>query len=140
MLDISNMKNGDFAGLCAFQDQYGYVGVKAEADGAKVIMAMAKPEPFEPDNMEYKTGKPEVIAESILLNQKVIYLRIDFDFRDMADTADFYYSLDGSRWSGIGRQLNMSYRLTHFVGYRFALFSYATKETGGSAWFDYFKV
>ena len=140
LLDISNMKNGDFAGLCAFQDQYGYVGVKMEVDGAKVIMAMAKPEPFEPDNMEYKTGKPEVIAESIPLNQKVIYLRIDFDFGDMADTADFYYSLDGSRWSGIGRQLNMSYRLTHFVGYRFALFSYATKETGGSAWFDYFKV
>lgn len=35
---------------------------------------------------------------------------------------------------------DMSYRLTHFVGYRFALFSYATKETGGSASFDYFKV
>jgi len=109
-------------------------------DGAKVIMAMAKPEPFEPANMRYEPGKPEVIVESIPLNQREIYLRIDFDFRDMADTADFYYSLDGSRWSEIGRQLNMSYRLTHFVGYRFALFSYATKETGGSASFDYFKI
>jgi len=34
----------------------------------------------------------------------------------------------------------MSYRLTHFVGYRFALFSYATEVTGGSAYFDCFEV
>ncbi|SEU25341.1 Beta-xylosidase [Lacrimispora sphenoides] len=140
LIDTSNMMNGDFAGLSAFQDQYGYVGVMMADDGAKVIMAMAKPEPFEPANTRYEPGKPELIVESIPLNQREIYLRIDFDLRDMADTADFYYSLDGSRWSEIGRQLNMSYRLTHFVGYRFALFSYATKETGGFASFDYFKV
>lgn len=43
-------------------------------------------------------------------------------------------------WNRIGSQLKMSYRLTHFVGYRFALFSYATKVTGGSAYFDCFEV
>lgn len=140
LLDSSDMRNGDFAGLGAFQDQYGYVGVMIEEDTAKVIMAMAEPEPFDPAAMNYELGKAEVIAECIPLNQRELYLRIDFDFRDMADTADFYYSLDGSSWIGIGRRLKMSYRLTHFAGYRFALFSYATKETGGTAFFDFLKV
>jgi hypothetical protein len=34
----------------------------------------------------------------------------------------------------------MNYTLTHFMGYRFALFNYATKSTGGSVDFDYFRV
>ena len=113
--------------------------MKTEAS-ATVIMAMAEPETFEPSRMHYETGKPEVIVESTALQQSEIYLRVDFDFRDMADTAEFYYSLDCSNWNRIGSQLKMSYRLTHFVGYRFALFSYATKVTGGSAYFDCFEV
>lgn len=140
LLDTSEMKAGDFAGLGAFQDQYGYVGVMKTEASATVIMAMAEPEPFEPSRMHYETGKPEVIVESTALQQSEIYLRVDFDFRDMADTAEFYYSLDCSNWNRIGSQLKMSYRLTHFVGYRFALFSYATKVTGGSAYFDCFEV
>jgi len=33
----------------------------------------------------------------------------------------------------------MTYRLSHFVGYRFALFNYATQETGGKVYVDYFR-
>lgn len=140
LLDVSGMKAGDFAGLAAFQDQYGYVGVMAAEDSTSIIMASAEQSPFDPAQMRYETGRPEVIEESIPLEQKRVFLRIDFDFRDMADTADFYYSLDGRSFSRIGRRLFLSYRLTHFVGYRFGLFSYATKETGGSASFDFFSV
>ncbi len=139
-LDISNMLEGDFGGLSAFQDQYGYVGVRIKDGVPEIIMARAEEEPFNPGNMHYETGKPEIIEESVPLEQKEVYLRVDFDFRDMVDTADFYYSLNGVDWSLIGKRLNMSYRLTHFVGYRFGLFSFGTKETGGSAFFDYFKL
>ncbi len=140
LLDVSTMGEGDFAGLSAFQDQYGYVGVTIDDGAKKIIMAKAQQEPFEPGNMQYETGKPELIIESIPMSQKEIYLRVDFDFRDMVDTCEFYYSLDGDRWNKVGEKLNMSYRLTHFVGYRFALFSFGTKEVGGSAFFDYFKI
>jgi hypothetical protein len=34
----------------------------------------------------------------------------------------------------------MSYTLPHFMGYRFGLFNYATKQTGGFADFDWFKI
>src|SRR5699024_4773110 len=40
----------------------------------------------------------------------------------------------------IGDTLQMEYTLPHFMGYRFALFNYATQDTGGFVDFDYFRV
>ena len=54
--------------------------------------------------------------------------------------ADFYYSLDGKKWIKIGSQLKMAYTLPHFMGYRFGLFNYATKTSGGYVDFDYFRI
>ncbi len=139
-LDVSMLQEGDFAGLSAFQDEYGYVGVTIINGLANVIMARVQSESKDYGNMQYETGKPELIEESVVLSQSEVYLRVDFDFRDMVDIVDFYYSLDGCQWKKLGCSLNMSYRLTHFVGYRFALFSYGTQKTGGAAFFDYFKL
>lgn len=140
LLDTSSMKQGDFAGLAAFQDQYGYVGITVNEQGTQIIMAKAHQEPFESANMQYTLAKPDVTVERIPLKQSEVHLRVDFDFREMADTATFYYSLQEDQWIKIGSALQMSYRLTHFVGYRFALFSYATKQTGGSVFVKHFKV
>ena len=57
-----------------------------------------------------------------------------------ADKAYFHYSLDGENWTAIGEPLRMVYTLPHFMGYRFALFNYATKTAGGFADFDYFRL
>ena len=61
-------------------------------------------------------------------------------FTDKKDIADFYYSLDGKKWTKIGSQLKMAYTLPHFMGYRFGLFNYATKTPGGYVDFDYFRI
>ena len=55
-------------------------------------------------------------------------------------SANFFYSLDGKNWIAAGTTLNMTYTLPHFMGYRFGLFNYATKQTGGFADFDWFKI
>ena len=39
-----------------------------------------------------------------------------------------------------GTTLQMIYTFPHFMGYRFALFNYATKITGGAAAFDFFHI
>jgi beta-xylosidase len=39
-----------------------------------------------------------------------------------ADTARFFYSLDGESWSAIGDGLKMSYTIPQLMGYRFGLF------------------
>jgi len=67
-------------------------------------------------------------------------LKIECDFRDQRDLAYFYYSLDGSQWKAIGCPVQMSYTIPHFMGYRFALFNYATKSIGGYVDFDYYRI
>jgi len=135
-IDVGNMKDGDFAGLAALQEMYGFTGVKMDGDSKYIIMAMAEEQTERP----YKTGIPAKETESVQLLQDTLYLKAAFDFKDAVDEAYFYYSLNGTDWVKIGSTLKMSYRLSHFTGYRFALFNYATKTTGGYVDFDCFKV
>ena len=134
-LDVSNMKNGDYTGLAALQEIYGFVGVKMNGNDKYIIMAEAA----EQREKQYQTGIPANETERVKLEQEMLYLRIDFDFKEAVDEAYFYYSLEGINWQRIGKKLKMSYRLSHFTGYRFALFNYATKTVGGYVDFDWFK-
>ena len=128
LLDATNMKDGDFAGLTAFQRKFGQVGVKI-VNGTKYLFMVSN-----------KTDKPTEI-QSIPLSQNTVYLKIECDYRDKIDIAEFFYSLDGKTWKVIGGQLNMEYTLMeHFMGYRFGLFNYASKTPGGFADFDYFHI
>ena len=126
-LETHGLNDGDFAGLCALQTDYGYVGVSQVHDRQYIIMVNS-------------TDENSPIIEKIPLKKSInrIYLKLDFDF--LAETARFYYSYDGFSWFGIGNILNLTYKLDHFTGYRFALFYYATQLTGGFADFDYFRV
>jgi beta-xylosidase len=126
-MDLSNMKDGDCAGLGLLQRRYGFVGVQA-ADGARSIVMVSA-----------EGNSPEEV-QGVPLSQKTVYLKASCDFKDRADRAAFYYSLDGKQWTAIGKPLRMAYTLPHFMGYRFALFNYATKTPGGSVDFDYFRV
>ena len=143
LIDVSNMKNGDFAGLAALQDQYAFVGVKMIGGEKYIIMAVA-PDTTKGDGIEgqktYKIGVPEMEIEAVPLAENLAYLRVDFDFSDALDEAYFYYSLCGNNWTRIGSTLKMSYRLSHFTGYRFALFNFATENIGGHVDFDWFRV
>ena len=128
ILDASNMKDGDFAGLSAFQRKFGQVGVKI-VNGQKQVFMVSN-----------KTDEPTEL-QSIPLSQNKVYLKIECDFRDKIDVAKFFYSLDGKTWTVIGGELKMEYTLMeHFMGYRFGLFNYATKEPGGFADFDWFRI
>jgi len=126
-IDVSHMKDGDFAGLAAFQKKYGFVAVKMSGETRSVVMVNAEP-------------NPPVEVESVPLAGTTAFLKLDCDFKNRTDKAYFFYSLDGSTWKAIGKPLQMSYTLPHFMGYRFALFNYATKIAGGSVDFDYFRV
>lgn len=73
------------------------------------------------------------------LNQDIIYLRIDGDFRPGQDMATFYYSLNGKDWTQIGSGFKMIFDYRRFfMGTKYAIFNYATQETGGYVDVDYF--
>lgn len=126
-LDVSNLKDGDFAGLALLQRQYGLVGVKSEGGTNFVVMVSAQ-------------ANAPAEVERVPLNQKSVFLKADCDFKNRTDKARFFYSLDGQSWTAIGSELKMSYTIPHFMGYRLGLFNYATKTVGGSADFDYFRL
>lgn len=127
LLDITNMKDGDFAGLCLLQKNYGVVGVRLNGQEKTIIMINA-------------TGGNPIEAARIPINQTTIYFKAECNFADKKDVADFFYSLDGKKWNPIGTQLQMAYTLPHFMGYRFGLFNYATKMAGGYVDFDWFRI
>lgn len=131
-MDISGMKNGDYAGLAAFSYNYGYIAVKKESAGAKLVMVDAH------NNWTEKADKPTVKA-SVDCTSDIVYLKEDFNFAG-GDKVTFYYSFDGNTWTQLGDPMQLSYELKHFMGSKFALFNYATKSTGGYADFDYFRV
>ncbi|GAB2771380.1 glycoside hydrolase family 43 protein [Hymenobacter latericoloratus] len=126
-LDVSHLKDGDFAGLALLQKRYGLVGVEARNGAKSIVMISAE------------TEKP-VELQRLPLTQNTVYLKAECDFRERKDVATFYYSLDGKAWRPIGQPLKMAYTLPHFMGYRFGLFNYATKIAGGYADFDYFRI
>ncbi|HUO06845.1 MAG TPA: glycoside hydrolase 43 family protein [Phycisphaerae bacterium] len=126
-IDTSGMKDGDFAGVVLLQKRYGMVGVKIDGNQRAIVMAGGE------------NDSPSDV-ESVPLDRPIVYLKAECDFTNKADTARFYYSLDGQSWRAIGHDLKMVYSLAHFVGYRFGLFNYATKTPGGYADFDYFHI
>jgi beta-xylosidase len=126
-LDVSKMKDGDIAGLGLLQKNYGFVGLKNENGTKSIIMVSTK-------------GGKAVEIEKVPVSQNTLYFKAECNFKDRADVANFFYSLDGKSWTKIGEPLKMPYTLPHFMGYRFSLFNYATKEIGGFADFDYFRI
>ena len=136
LLDFSQLKDGDVAGLSCFQNRYGFIGVKKENGQFFIVMQKAMEKG---DAIGKKIESISLTSYLSPLTSK-IYLRVNCDFRDRTDKATFSYSLDGKEWKNIGDTLQMYYDWPDFCGYRFALFHYATKEAGGVADFDWFHV
>ncbi|MBR5362201.1 MAG: family 43 glycosylhydrolase [Oscillospiraceae bacterium] len=140
-LDTSGMKPGDYAGLSAFQLNFGNVGVYVADDGSRKVY-MAKNGGNDIGNSSNK-----IVAQENL-DGKEVYLKVEFTFATVdgnynvsnnIDRANFFYSTDGNNWKKIGDTLGMTYDLKMFTGYRSAIYSYPTKTTGGYADIDYFE-
>ncbi len=136
-LDVSKMKDGDVAGFSAFNGNSGLLSVIKEGD--RKFLAMST-NVVDLDNRTKAVLGVEVEEEErVELGQNTIYLRIDCDFNLHKDLATFYYSLDNKSWAPIGPGYRMifDYRKL-FMGTRFAVFNYATKEAGGYVDVDFF--
>ena len=140
-IDISKMKDGDCAGLAAFNSDTGALVIKKK--GKNLILEMVEMSVTLTDLDKEVTNVEEKVIESIPLNAQLstlnaqLFLRIDADFRPVnghgRDAANFYYSIDGSQWTQIGTKdyrLNFDWR-RFFMGSKFGIFCYATKKKGG---------
>lgn len=128
LIDLSGIKDGDYAGLAALQRKYGFVGVKMEGGKKSIVMV--------------NTDDEGVVAgeKAIPLDSNTVHLKIECNFKDRTDRALFFWSPDGKEWNQIGDSLHMIYTLPHFMGYRFALFHFSTEKTGGHVDFDFYRI
>lgn len=136
-IDISKMKDGDVAGFGVFNGHSALLAVKKT--GNKCVLSLDECTV----NFSGDTKKVDSVDEterfSVPLKGKTVYLRIKGDFRKNRDIARFAYSTDGRKWIDIDGEFKMRFDYMRlFMGTRFAIFNYATKENGGYIDVDYF--
>ncbi len=140
-IDLSHMKDGDVAGLAAFNGHSGLLSVIKEGKKRYLVMSTNVVNFNEKDWSVADVEAEEV--ERVALKEKRVYLRIDADFRLGRSIATFYYSTDNESWTKIGSDFQMRFDFTRlFMGTRYAIYNYATKSLGGYVdvdWFDYDK-
>lgn len=138
-LDVRKMKDGDRAGMAAFNGQSGILTICK--DGKELSLVMSE-EQVNLTNKEKKvTSVDREEKERVDLGKaKRVYLKIDASFTlAKRDIAQFFYSLDGKRWTKIGTDFKMRFDYTRlFMGTKFGIFNYATKTNGGWVDVDYF--
>ena len=101
----------------------------AAASGARVVMTSG----VNLSTSWQTTGTGSEVAAAEVSGGK-IWLRVEANVRSNSGggQARFQYSTDGSKFVALGDALSMNKDWQYFLGYRFGLFNYATKATGGS--------
>lgn len=132
-LDVSNLQEGDYAGLCALQGYYGFVGVTIR-DGQNYLVMVNRETPYGEKMGYVRDTEPGCEWEAVPFDGNSVRLKIAVDFTDMKDEAKFYYFDSAKKeYRSIGKTHKLYFKLDHFTGCRFGLFAYSTKVTGGSA-------
>ena len=136
-LDLSKMKDGDIAGLAAFNDNSAVMAIKKV--GKKLTLELSE-QKVKLSQREKKVENVDIkVVESLELKQQKIWLRIDANFVPRTDIANFSYSLDGKEWTKIGGDYRMGFDWQRFfMGTKFGIFNYATKKVGGYVDIDEF--
>jgi len=131
-VDARELKDGDFAGICALQSCYGMVAITRRENKIYIIMKSKESEQHPATGFR----KPKSYAEereAILFNSEIVRFKIDFDFTNMKDEAKFYYY--NEKFVQISSNHKLYFTLDYFTGCRVGLFMYSTKQIGGKAHF-----
>lgn len=137
-IDLSNLHDGDVCGLSAFNSDAGILSVVQQGKRRTLQLSFESVELQDPGKRV--TNVKKEVVESIPLKGQRVWLRINGDFRLGKDLATFAYSTDGKTFKEIGRPFKMMFDFRRFfMGTKFALFCYATKQAGGWADFDNFE-
>ena len=141
-VDVSKLNNGDIAGLCALEGEYGFIGITKKDEKYKLIIAEHKI-PYSPWSMGVFDDEEPVITTEKDLSSPKLKLKATFNLEHTKEQVQFAFSenLDEKEaFEDFGDPVKLRYTLDQFVGVRFALFCYSTEKAGGSASFKEFKL
>jgi beta-xylosidase len=137
-IDAANIKNGDSAGFAALQGCYGMIALTRE-DNQFFITLTVKPLKNRTVFPDGGDDLPGTVLEKRPVKEGKISFAIAAEFGETRDYASFYY-MDNGKWVQLGAKHELVFKLDHFTGCRFALALYATKEIGGYADFQNFRI
>ncbi|MEV0157404.1 family 43 glycosylhydrolase [Micromonospora sp. NPDC050686] len=141
-MDIAGMKNGDVAGLAAYNRGFSYVAVK-RIGGVNTVGVVNRGQPFAVD-LDQAALENFLPGTTVALGDATeVHLKADLDFAAPVGQlwTTFSYSLDGLTWHQLGNRVGpqtLDGSLAHFMGHRVGLFNYATQQTGGHVDFDHY--
>lgn len=136
-VDGGGLREGDFAGLCALQSCFGFLGLTRRNGELLMVVRTVEPGEFRKSPPE---NRPEEEWAAVPVEEKPYVLKLEADFSEGKDVCSFYYKDRSfwSRWQKIGPEHQLRFSMEHFCGCRFGLTVYSTREAGGSAAFSEF--
>lgn len=126
---VGGMMDGDVAGISVFQDPFSFISVK-QVDGKRFLYGERHYFDAADSSMD------KVVDTDIELPSDTIYLRATANFG--TNKCKYFYSFDNVTYHTFPLDMDMRFILSVFVGQRFYLFNYATKQTGGYVDIDWF--
>ena len=139
-VNVENLNEGDIAGLCAFEGEYGFIGITKKDGKLKLIVAEHKI-PYTPWSMGVFDDEEPVITTEKDISSSEITLKAVFNLEHTKENVQFsYYDDNAGKYIDFGESVKLRYTLDQFVGVRFALFCYSTIKAGGSAGFKEFEI
>jgi beta-xylosidase len=127
-LDYSTMRDGDRAGLALLRDSSAWIGVKRDGGATRVTMVNG----LTMDSSWNTTGTGTDVASAAVSGGR-IWLRVTADIRPgTGRQGRFSYSTDGTTFTPLGTAFVMGNDWRFFMGYRYAMFNYATQALGGA--------
>lgn len=139
-LDISKMQDGDKCGLSAFCGTSGVLCISRNGKSSVLSMEVQNIE-LDKQHTVSKVRVEQKAKVRIPGTKRPVYLRVYGDFTNGRDIATFAYSLDGKDFIPIGSDMKMIFDgNTFFMGTKFAIFNYATKQKGGYIDIDWFHI
>jgi len=129
LIDFAHMSDGDRVGLSMFRNSSAWIGVALDSGKFRVLMKSGITM-----DQHWNTTSTGTEDASAPVSGKSIWLRVSADIRPGAGRAAiFSYSTDGKSFTPLGPRFVLNADWPFFMGYRFGIFNYATKELGGEA-------
>jgi beta-xylosidase len=139
VIDASQIGDGDFAGLAALEGEYGFIAV-TKREGKYYLVAAEHKSKNTPWAMGVFDKDPPDIKEEIPLKSPKLELKLIFDLTRAKQQVELLYREKPGKgeYHTLSTPVQLRYTLDQFVGVRFALFCYSTKQAGGKAEFTDF--
>lgn len=128
-INFANMADGDICGLAAFRDGTSWIGVQRNGSSYQIQMRFNATQ----DQSSWATISTGTVADTAPVAETKVWFRVTMDSTPESDKlSHYYYSTDGTNFTQLGPSYPLNTDYQYFMGYRFAIFNFATKALGGS--------